>query len=86
MEIYAGSTDSPNAWRNFLSRTGTDLVLVRTTGPFHDQLTEQARRGPGATWSEVYRDDAYALFARHELASRLPLTDRLGQPIPARFP
>lgn len=84
MRVYAGETP-PGAWRDFLARTRTDVVLVRTTGPFHDQLADEAS-GSATTWTEVYRDDAYALFARPDAAVGLPATDRRGQPISGRFP
>jgi hypothetical protein len=37
-------------------------------------------------WIEVFRDDAYAIFARPGVAAGMPRVDRTGQPIRGSFP
>ncbi len=83
MRIYLGEGD----WAEFLSRHPTDAVLVPHPGPLDSILTEQARAAPGeARWQEVFRDDAYAIFALDVRAAALPRVDRRGEPIAPLFP
>ena len=81
MRIYAGE----GTWENFLDRFPTDAVLVPADGPLDGSLVEAAQSAD-PRWVEVYRDDAYAIFAGDHIASFLPRTDRRGQNIPGRFP
>jgi hypothetical protein len=83
MRIYLGEGD----WSEFLTRHPTDAVLVPHAGPLDSLLTAEADAAPReAQWQEVFRDDAYAIFARAALAHGLPRVDRQGESIPAVFP
>jgi hypothetical protein len=90
MRIYRGDGD----WREFLDRHPTDAVLVPSLGPLDSLMTgsEPGMRGPppsredSSTWIEVFRDDAYAIFARPAAAGGMPRVDRTGQPITGTFP
>ncbi len=78
---YQGRDD----WREFLARYPTDAVLVATGAPLDSLLTVDEAEGR-SPWVETYRDDAYAIFVRPEVAARLPSVDRRGRSIEARFP
>ncbi len=65
-------------WEDFLRRYPTDVVLAPANAAVTARLTTQA------TWRPVYRDDAYVLFARPDLA--LPLVDRRGQRLSGSYP
>lgn len=88
MRIYQGDGD----WKEFLNRYPTDAVLVPSHGPLDSLLTGDSpgnRGTPADTpqpWLEVFRDDAYAIFARPAQAERLPRVDRTGHPITGTFP
>ena len=88
MRIYQGDGD----WREFLDRHPTDAVLVPALGPLDSLMTGHAPGSPEATghasptWIEVFRDDAYAIFALPARAERMPRVDRTGQPIVGPFP
>lgn len=88
MRIYRGDGD----WREFMRRNPTDAVLVPGQGPLDSLMTGDAsgsRLMPSdtsSTWIEVFRDDAYVIFARPARAERMLRVDRTGQPIPGTFP
>jgi hypothetical protein len=88
MRIYQGDGD----WREFLDRHPTDAVLVPALGPLDSLMTGDAPGSHGAiagaspTWIEVFRDDAYAIFALPARAERMPRVERTGQPIVGTFP
>jgi hypothetical protein len=65
-------------WRAFLEEHPTDLVLAPATAPVVQALTTQT------PWTIVYRDDAYALFARPGLP--LPYIDRRDHRNVGTFP
>ncbi len=79
IRIYDGIGD----WRAFLDGQDTHAVLVRSGLALDSLLLGDGEQG---RWLEVYRDDAYAIHARTDHVVRLPLTDRRGMPIQARFP
>ena len=81
MLIYQGEGE----WQEFLERFPTDAVLVPAGGPL-DSLIVEAERRPEPRWLEVYRDNAYALFAASKRASHFPVVDRRGEPIVGTFP
>ena len=81
MRIYQGEGD----WREFLGRYPTDAVLAPARSPLTTLLDGAADDEP-PRWIEVYRDDAYAIFAAAHIAATLPRVDRRGKPIPGRFP
>lgn len=81
MGVYAGRGN----WREFLGRYPTDALLVATDSPLDSLLVQHGRAGAVA-WTERYRDDAYAVFARPDVAAALPRVDRRGEPIPGSFP
>jgi hypothetical protein len=65
-------------WRELLERYPTDLVLVPRAAPVVALLRTET------TWSIVYEDDAYLLFARPGL--ELPTRDRRGEHLVGTFP
>lgn len=69
-----------DGWRATLDRYPTDAVLVPEWSPLDTLLA----RTPG--WKRVYRDDAYSVVARTDVAARLPSVDRSNERIVARFP
>ena len=75
--FYSGG----EGWQSILEKYPTDVVLVPDWSPL-DRLLEEA----DLPWYRVYRDDGYSLFARSEIAQRLPIADRTGRPVPASFP
>lgn len=81
MRIYQGEGD----WREFLDRFPTDAVLAPAEGPL-DSLLVEAGRSPDARWVQIYRDDAYAIFAGTQIAAALSRLDRRGERIPGGFP
>lgn len=86
MRIYAGTTDHPEAWREFMDRFPTDLILVRPVMPLYQRLLEHAEASSDPAWVEVYRDDAYVLFGRPDVARSLQRVDRRGEAIAGEFP
>jgi hypothetical protein len=83
MGMYNGLGD----WRELLSRYPTDAVLVPHPGPLDSLLVREGTSAPDAVlWLEVFRDDAYAIFARGPVADRLPRIDRRGETILPLFP
>jgi hypothetical protein len=86
MRVFAGQTDAPDAWLAFMDRFPTDLILVRPVMPLHDQIMDHVGSAPQPAWVEVYRDDAYALFGRPEVAESLPRVDRRGEALVGTFP
>lgn len=65
-------------WADFLRRYPTDVVFAPTGAAVAARLpTETA-------WRAVYRDDAYVVFARSDLA--LPLADHRGERLLGSFP
>jgi hypothetical protein len=75
--FYSGG----EGWRSILDRYPTDAVLVPARSPLDRLMEEQ-----NLPWDRVYRDDGYSIFARSEIAPRLPVVDRTGEPIRATFP
>lgn len=67
-------------WQEILEKYPTDAVLV----PAGSALNRLLAMHP--EWPRVYVDDGYAVFARLDVAMRLPVVDRTGEPITARFP
>lgn len=86
MRVYRGDGD----WREFLVRHPTDAVLVPRPGALDSLMVGWTRDGDSRPeppdWIEVFRDDAYAIFARPAAAAGMPRVDRTGQPIPGSFP
>jgi hypothetical protein len=85
MRTYQGGGD----WRALLARHPTDAVLVPGGGPLDALIRSAATDGAAqeeATWVEVFRDDAYAIFARPDVAAPMPRVDRTGQGITGSFP
>jgi hypothetical protein len=74
LQFYDGSAD----WRAILERDPTDLVLVPRTAPVAGELATQA------TWTRVYEDDAYVLFAKDHVG--LPVENRRGTGLIGRLP
>ena len=81
MRIYQGDGD----WREFLDQFPTDLVLTPVGGPL-DSLLVEAEGGSDSGWAQVYRDDAFAIFAGHHVKHALSPMDRRGEPILGVFP
>lgn len=77
-EFYAGQA----GWRETLARYPTDAVLVPRESPLDSLLTQAPEQN---TWSRVYRDDGYSLFAS-KAVTNLPFVDRTGQPVRATLP
>ena len=73
-EFYAGGP----GWRSLLGQYPTDLVLAATTDPVAELLERQT------AWRIAYADDVFRLYARPGL--ELPIVDRRGERIEARFP
>ena len=86
MRIYDGTADNPEAWREFMDRFPTDLILVRPVMPLYQRVLEHAEASSDPAWVEIYRDDAYVLFGRPEVARRLERVDRRGEAIVGGFP
>jgi hypothetical protein len=84
--MYLGDGD----WREILARHPTDGVLVPTGGRLEALIAADSIASPephpDPRWVEVFRDDAYAIFATPEAAQRMPRVDRQGQPITGTFP
>ena len=81
MRVYGGEGD----WSGFLDRFPTDAVLVAAEGPF-DGLLVEAEEFSNNRWIQIYRDDAYAIFAGDHIAGDLPKIDRRSQRIRGTFP
>lgn len=81
-DLYA----TARAWQQVLRRYPPDVVLVPRSSPLEARLEPLQAAGADAPWQRVYRDDGYAIYARRDLAPRLPPCDRSGQPIAAAFP
>ncbi len=86
MRVYAGLTGEPDAWLEFMDRFPTHLILVRPVMSLHDLIMDHSEMAPQPAWIEVYRDDAYVLFGRPEVAARLSRVDRRGDEIRGAFP
>lgn len=78
MEEISAFYGAASGWDVTLRKYPTDLVLAPIAAPIVKLMAEQTH------WERIYRDDAYAMFARPGLA--LPATDRAGQVLIGRFP
>ena len=81
VRIYDGAPD----WEALLDSYATDAVLVPENSPL-DSLISVSDGSRPPRWQRVYRDDAYAIYARADVARRLPVSDRTGEQIMGRFP
>jgi hypothetical protein len=79
-EIQRLYTGEPG-WEDVLARYPTHAVLVASDSPLHPLLMHASD-----AWPLVYRDDGYSIFARTDVADRLPRTDRRGETIVGTFP
>lgn len=66
------------SWKTALTKYPTDLALVVGSRKIAELLKTQT------DWKRVYHDDAYEIYERPGLD--LPIVDRSGQPIVAKFP
>lgn len=79
-DFYTGRAN----WRETLARYPTDVVLVPGWSPLDTLLTKEPER---RTWTRIYRDDGYSLFAsKARVATDLPFVDQSGQQVRATFP
>ena len=81
IRIYNGQGD----WEGFMSRHPTDAILVPVGGPL-DSLLVAETLNSDPHWTQVYRDDGFAIFANPSTASTLPRQDRRGVSITPHFP
>jgi hypothetical protein len=79
LEEHIAFFQAREGWEAMLARYPTDLVLAQTTMPVTARLSTQS------SWTIVYRDDAYVVFARPGFAS-LPFRDRRGERLAGTFP
>jgi hypothetical protein len=83
--MYAGG----EGWQDTLTRYPTDAVLVPRGAPLERLLADrpdQPAASPALAWQRVYVDDAYSLFARPQIAARLPRVDHTGLAPAGTFP
>jgi len=79
-------------WKSILDKYATDMVLVpRCHDPngldnVFETACDKSTSGEPFGWRLIYRDDGFSLFARSQIAARLPAVDRQGRPIPVAFP
>jgi hypothetical protein len=78
-------------WQELPDRYPTDLVLIPTNAPVHDQIDLLTSQGsnlePGRVkhaWKVIYRDDSYTILANARSALRLPVVDRRNQALKDR--
>jgi hypothetical protein len=69
-------------WNRLLRSYGADAILVPSGEALHAAMAESGGHG----WIEVYDDDGFAIFSTAEVAASLPIVDRSGDEIGARFP
>jgi hypothetical protein len=62
------------------------VVLVPRSSPLENLLEQTVTAESDSQWRLVYRDDGFSLYARQDLTPRLPIVDRSGQKMAARFP
>ena len=67
-------------WQQALARYPTEAVLVPRTSPLDTLLLSH----PG--WQRVYRDQGYAVFAKSDTSSNLPVIEHPGEIITGTFP
>jgi hypothetical protein len=79
LEEHIAFFQARDGWQATLDRYPTDLVLAQTTMPIAARLSTQS------SWTIVYRDDAYVVFARPGFAA-LPFRDRRGERLAGTFP
>jgi hypothetical protein len=73
-------------WQQTLRRYPPDVVFVPRNNPLENLLEQTTTTDSKTLWTLVYRDDGYSLYARQDIASRLPVVDRSGQPMVGQFP
>jgi hypothetical protein len=81
-DFYASQRD----WRQILRRYPPDVVLVPRSSPLENLLEQTVTAESDSQWKLVYRDDGFSLYARRDLTPGLPVVDRSGQKMAARFP
>jgi len=84
-EIHAMYVGDPG-WRETLDRHPTDAVLVMQDNRLRSLLADSTSLDGEPRWLRVYQDDGFAIFARPEVAARLPVADRVGESITGSFP
>jgi len=73
-------------WKSTLVKHPTDAVLVPFSRPIAPLLSEAPSHAGDRGWQEAYRDDAYSVFLRRDLAAEYPKVDRRGMKIIGTFP
>ena len=81
LAVYRGDAE----WQGFLDRYPTHAVLTPALGSLDSALVDAAAQGD-TRWFEVYRDDAYSIFARDDRARAMPVVDHRGKMIRGSFP
>ncbi len=67
-----------SGWRETLSKNPTDMVLIPTSRPLVDAISQ------AEDWQRVYADDAFELYA--PLTRAWPNVDNRGQRLQGEFP